>query len=88
MNRIECVTPTEADLDWMMNAFQRHVGLYGDNSDAESIPMEPDRIPMSMHEWWRDNVMSGSINTREIIKIIILTWEAGRAKAENLNKDN
>ena len=78
----EIALPTEADLDRMMNAFQRHTGAVGDHSDADTIPMEPDRIPESMRRWWKQNVMDGAINARVAIGIIIRTWEAGRAKAE------
>ena len=80
----EIVLPTEADLDWMMTAFQRHTGgvpSIGDYSDADTIPTQPDRIPESMRRWWRQNVMDGAINARVAIGIIIRTWEAGRAKA-------
>ena len=78
----EIALPTEADLDWMMNAFQRHTWSGGDNSDAHTIPTQPDRIPESMRRWWKQNVMDGAINARVAIGIIIRTWEAGRAKAE------
>jgi len=77
----EIALPTEADLDWMMNAFQRHTSPGGDHSDADTIPTQPDRIPESMRRWWRQNVMDGAINARVAIGIIIRTWEAGRAKA-------
>ncbi|HUT57807.1 MAG TPA: hypothetical protein VNA25_08130, partial [Phycisphaerae bacterium] len=83
----ECVFPTEADLDWMMNAFQRHTFPSGDHSDADTIPTQPDRIPESMRQWWRQNVANeegGVLNTREMVHIILVTWEAGRAKAEAL----
>ena len=77
----EIALPTEADLDWMMNAFQRHTWSGGDNSDAHTISTQPDRIPESLRQWWRQNVMDGAINARVAIGIIIRTWEAGRAKA-------
>ena len=85
----ECVFPTEADLDWMMNAFQRHTFPSGDHSDADTIPTQPDRIPESMRQWWRQNVANeegGVLNTREMVHIILVTWEAGRAMAGRLQR--
>ena len=83
----EIALPTEADLDWMMNAFQRHTSPGGDHSDADTIPTQPDRIPESLRQWWDQNVLMpghGQINAREIIGIILTTWESGRAKAGTL----